>query len=314
MSTPRTTSTAPSGNSIAFTPSFTGRSAGCAFPTWVLIGVALVLAVLETPVNKFLFDVAIRSSNVGSWLVSFGFALLLLLLAHFAGVSLRHIWSDHRKKLVIGSLLIFVLLTFVLLVLVSILTVARAAFSADTGSLQDMSSSVRSAVASLGLWGTLFNAFGDISALVLATINIGGIFVTMMLAFFTHDSDKDFDAAARAVDRSRSKLKKLTATYITGKDKIIKEFAPNISGIGADYKSANQHVIELKMRLGTSARRRGRSPDHRYPRPARRGQPLRRRHRHQDRRRPRRRDAARRAFAAGSATARAEDRSPTTAA
>ena len=36
-----------------------------------------------------------------------------------------------------------------------------------------------------------------ISALVLVTVNIGGIFMTMMLSFLTHDPDKDLDAASR---------------------------------------------------------------------------------------------------------------------
>ncbi len=216
----------------------------------ILIGVGLLLAAFEAPVNKFLFDVALRSSNLMSWAISFAFACALLVLAHFAGVSLRHIWSDYRKRPVLGAILIFVVLAAVLFVLVSILTVARASFSANAGTIGDMFADVRQNVASVGLWRTLFNAFSDVSALVLATINIGGIFMTMMLAFFTHDSDKDFDAASRALDRYRRKIDRISSAYIRGKDAIVKEFAPDISGVSHDFTDANQRVIELKKRLG----------------------------------------------------------------
>jgi len=216
----------------------------------VLIGVGVLLAVFEAPVNKFLFDVALRSSNLMSWSISFAFACALLVLAHFAGVSLRHVWSDFYRRPVFGSILIFLVLASVLFVLVSILTVARASFSANAGTIGDMFADVRQTVASVGLWRTQFNAFSDVSALVLATINIGGIFMTMMLAFFTHDSDKDFDAASRALDRYRKKLDRISSAYIKGKDAIVKDFAANISGVGHDFTDANQQVIELKNRLG----------------------------------------------------------------
>lgn len=219
-------------------------------PGAVLIAVGVVLAIFEAPVNKFLFDVALRSSNLMSWSISFAFACALLVLAHFAGVSLRHVWSDYRKRPVIGSILIFAVLAAVLLVLVSILTVARASFSANAGSIGDMFANVRQTVASVGLWRTLFNAFSDVSALVLATINIGGIFMTMMLAFFTHDSDKDFDAAARALERCRRKIDRISSAYIKGKDAIVRDFAPDIGGVSHDFTDANQTVNELKRRLG----------------------------------------------------------------
>ena len=216
----------------------------------ILLGVGLVLALFEAPVNKFLFDVALRTSNLMSWFISFAFACALLFLAHFAGVSLRHVWSDYRRRPVIGSILLFLVLAMVLLTLVSILTVARAAYGANAGTIGDMFADVSSAVASVGLFRTLFNAFSDISALVLATINIGGIFMTMMLAFFTHDSDKDLDAASRALDRQRRHVAKISAVYLAKKAAIVKDFAPDLAGAGHDFKNANQKVVEYKTRLG----------------------------------------------------------------
>jgi succinate dehydrogenase hydrophobic anchor subunit len=216
----------------------------------VLVAIGVLLAALEAPVNKFLFDVALRSSNLMSWAISFFFACALLALAHFAGVSLPHIWSDYRKRPVLGAILIFLVLATVLFVLVSILTVARASFSANAGTIGEMFTTVSQNVASVGLWRTLANAFSDMSALVLATINIGGIFMTLMLAFFTHDSDKDFDAASRALDRYRRKVDGISSAYIKNKEAIVKDFQPDINGVSHDFTKANQEVIELKKRLG----------------------------------------------------------------
>ena len=216
----------------------------------ILLIVGLTLAVFEAPVNKFLFDVALRSSNLMSWAISFAFACALLILAHFAGVSLRHVWSDYRRRPVISSIVVFVVLSGVLLVMVGVLTVARAWFSANAGTIGDMFSDVTKTVASVGLWRTLIGAFSDVPAMVLATINIGGIFMTMMLAFFTHDSDKDLDAASRAYDRARKRVDGISSVYLKRKAAIVKDFAPDIGGVSHDFKNANQQVIELKKRLG----------------------------------------------------------------
>jgi hypothetical protein len=52
------------------------------------------LAAVETPVNKFLFDVALQSSNVASYAVSFAMAAFGLMLAHIAGRQMRQYYSD----------------------------------------------------------------------------------------------------------------------------------------------------------------------------------------------------------------------------
>jgi TRAP-type C4-dicarboxylate transport system permease small subunit len=219
-------------------------------PFWVLVAFGLALAFFEAPVNKFLFDVALQSSNLFSWTISFGFACALLILAHIAGFSLRQIWSEHRRRIVWSSLVIFILMFFALFVLVSILTIARAWFSAEAGTIRDLVSDVTSTVQAVGIWTTLRNAFADISALVLVTVNIGGILMTMMLSFFTHDPDKDLDAASRAVERHRARLAKIAKEFVSSKEKIVRDFAPQLAGHGANYKTANKNVIELKKRLG----------------------------------------------------------------
>ena len=66
----------------------------------ILLAVGTVLALLEAPVNKFLFDVALQSSSFASYTISIMFAAVLLILAHVCGRSLRQIWSEFRNRIV----------------------------------------------------------------------------------------------------------------------------------------------------------------------------------------------------------------------
>jgi hypothetical protein len=113
-----------------------------------------------------------------------------------------------------------------------------------------MFSAVQTTVVSQGLWGALTAAFSDISALILATVNIGGIFAALMLAFFTHDPDKDFDAAATEVDHLRAKIEKLDRQYSKAKATVIARHAPDLLVFSTNFKNANMRVIEAKKRLG----------------------------------------------------------------
>ncbi len=212
----------------------------------------MALALLEAPVNKYLFDVALNSASIVSYTVSVAFAFFLLVLAHVAGRSIRQVWSEYRHRLVWTSLALFLLLSVVLASLVGILTVGRASTSAvsELSNFNDLLSSVRSNVTSLGLWGTLAAAFSDMSALILATVNIGAIFMTMMLAFFTVDPDKDFDAAASEVEKHHVEMAKLQKRYIHERKTVVANHAPDLAGHSANYKTANGKVIELKTKLG----------------------------------------------------------------
>lgn len=212
---------------------------------------AVALALLEAPVNKFLFDVALQSIGIFSFLASVVLAFCLLILAHLAGKSIRQIWSEYRRRVVWSSLVIFLLIVVVLSTVVSILTVGRSLTSATAvASFQEMFSAVQTTVVQQGFWGALRTAFGDISALILATVNIGGIFAAMMLAFFTHDPDKDFDAASTAVDSQRTKLDRLDAQYTKAKAGVIKRHAPDLTVYSTSFKNANMQVIEAKKKLG----------------------------------------------------------------
>lgn len=211
--------------------------------------VALGLALLEAPANKFLFDVALQSSGFVSYCVSFGVTIFLLIFAHIAGRSIRQVWSDYRSKVIWSNVLIFLVCIGVALFIVGVLTVARAAFARVGGTIGDLLSGVAGNVTELGPIGALFAALGDTSALVLACINLGGMAVAFIIAFFSHDSDRDFDHAQNAVDRFEAQMEKMHDTYLRNRAAIVKQYAPDLVGLSGTYNNADGQVIQLKTRL-----------------------------------------------------------------
>ena len=71
----------------------------------------------------------------------------------------------------------------------------------------------------------------------------------MMLAFFTVDPDKDFDASATECKSTKPRSSKLYARYIARLDPFWRDML-NLAGHSANYTSANGKVIELKIKLG----------------------------------------------------------------
>lgn len=77
--------------------------------TFVLILVAIALAAFEAPANKFLFDMALQSTGLASYAASAAVTAFLLLLAHFAGRSIRQVWSDYRGKIIWSNIVVFLI-------------------------------------------------------------------------------------------------------------------------------------------------------------------------------------------------------------
>ena len=182
----------------------------------VLLIVGAGLALLEAFANKFLFDVALQSAGVVSYAVSSAITAFLLLMAHIAGRSIRQVWSDYRHKVIWSAPIVFLISIGLACLIIGVLTVARAAFASQGGTIGDLLSGIRGNVQDLGPIGTLMAALSDTSALVLACINVGGIGATFLLAFFSHDSDRDFDHAQNSVDRGEKALEKMHARLSQG--------------------------------------------------------------------------------------------------
>jgi succinate dehydrogenase hydrophobic anchor subunit len=216
---------------------------------WMLLVVGIVLALLEAPANKFLFDVALQSTGLASFGASAAVTAFLLILAHFAGRGIRQVWSDYRRRVIFSSLVTFIVCIAVATFMVGVLTVARAAFADESASIADIVKGVSGSVTDQGPLNAIGQALTNTSALVLACINIGGIVVTLLLAFFSHDSDRDYDHAQAHVAEGEKALAKMHARYLNAREKLVRQFAPDLLGYVGNYNAANQRVIELKTRL-----------------------------------------------------------------
>ena len=219
---------------------------------WIFWLLALGLAVLEAPVNKFLFDYAIQGTNLTSYLVSTAFAILLLLLAHLAGRCVRQVWSEYRRRIVWSNLIIALLGICVLAILISILTIGRARYSAgaaDPG-LGSLFTDIGGQVSQHGFFSSLLSAFSDVSALILFTVNFGGVVIAMLLGFFSHDPDKDFDHAEASLRRATRRLNKLQSRYVQSRAKVIRKFTPDLTGASRNFADSNNKIIEMKTLLG----------------------------------------------------------------
>jgi hypothetical protein len=144
-----------------------------------------------------------------------------------------------------------VLATLVLGLLVSILTIGRAKFSAGSADpgLGSLFNHIGGEVNQLGFFGSLSSAFSDTSALILFTVNLGAILTAVLLGFFSHDPDKDFDHASTALQSSLKKLADLQKRYANSRTKIIRNLSPDLAGVSRNYSESNNRIIEIKTML-----------------------------------------------------------------
>lgn len=207
-----------------------------------------MLAVIETPVNKFLFDVSLQSSNATSYLVSFAVAVFVLVAAHAAGKSARQVWSEYRTKHHWSNIALSIGVLIVLLGVVSVLTIGRGEFAAarlDPG-LGGVFSAVKEKVVSIGFWGALSHALADTSALVLMTINIASIMVAFLLGFLSHDPDKHFDKAFERHKACQVSMERYEAKYSKAVSSICEQARKKLNAINIRYSAANAAIVAQK--------------------------------------------------------------------
>jgi hypothetical protein len=207
------------------------------------------LALMEAFANQFLFEVALQARGYVAYLVSVVITGFLLLLSHIAGSSIRQVWSEFRRKFYWGALVVCFGALAISLIIVGILTIARAQFATDTGTIDDLLNRVQTDVVSVGLLGMLSAALAEMHALVLACINIGGIGVTFLIAYFSHDPDRSFDHAQSSMERNEAKLAKLYRRYVKARAAVVERYSTDLVGFAANYNTANAQVIKLKSLL-----------------------------------------------------------------
>jgi hypothetical protein len=81
-------------------------------------------------------------------------------------------------------------------------------------------------------------------------MNGAGALIVAILAFLSRDPDRDFDAAARAVDRHQRRQARTMRAFLRRKRRIVAEMAVDVAGHAANYKRASWQVVDLKRRLG----------------------------------------------------------------
>jgi hypothetical protein len=220
-------------------------------PAGAFYALAVMLAIVETPVNKFLFDVALQGSNLTSYLVSFAVAGFILIAAHLAGRLTRQCWSEFKTKFYVSNIVIVAVIMTILLGVVGILTIGRAEFSAAAlASGIELFSSVGQKVQVQGVIRALAAALSDTSALVLATVNVTSILAAFLLGYFSHDSDKHLDkafekhkSADRALERRDRQLKARS-------EKARERARVRLGDINTRYTAANAAIVTQKAARG----------------------------------------------------------------
>jgi hypothetical protein len=216
--------------------------------TWLFVLAAIVLAVLEAPINKFMLDNILVGSNFDSYALSLFVTLCMLYLAHIAGAKIRQVRSAYQEKIYWSHILVSLAILVVLSACVGALTIGRAFYSiAATGPVAaDIFAEIGRQIQSIGILASLRAALSDKAAFFLACLNSAGIAVAFLAAFIKYDSDKIYQSALDAKESSDRALSKMEKKYDTKVAKIARKYAPQLSMASSAYGAQNAQVIALK--------------------------------------------------------------------
>jgi len=216
------------------------------------IGAAIILALLEAPINKFMLDNILRGSNFDSYVISVFVTFVMLALAHYAGHHLRQFRSEYEERIYLSKIVVSMVILIILLGCISVLTIGRAFYS--TAALvavgKDIFSEIGRQVITVGLWQTLKAALSDNSALFLACLNTAGLAIAFLAAFTRYDSDKNYESAIDAERRANKALAKLETKYSQAVSRVAKNFEPKLSGVAAAYGAQTARLVTLKANRG----------------------------------------------------------------
>jgi hypothetical protein len=231
------------------------RSTDAARISKILIFVVFIcFALWEAPINKFMFDMVLKSNNLESYFVSLVITTAMLGLAHVAGVQTRQIRGSFEDTVYFSKIAVSIIILLLLATCVCILTIGRASYSIVGSNLPntDIFSHIAVQVQNVGLWAALVAALSDRSALILATLNITGIASAFFLAYITHDSDAFYQAALNEASSAQRKFNRSARTYEKKISKIGKRFATRLGNLAAAYGEQNAKVISLKRSRNAS--------------------------------------------------------------
>lgn len=225
---------------------------GNGLPIGWFIGAAVVLALLEAPINKFMLDNILRGSNFDSYVISFFVTFIMLALAHYAGHHLRQFRSEHEEEIYYSKIAVAVVILIILMACVGVLTIGRAFYSTATSVAlgRDIFSEIGRQIVTVGIWPTFVAALGDNSALFLACLNTAGLAIAFLAAFTRYDSDKNYQAAIDAEKRANRALGKMEGKYAKIVNAIGNKFSPKLSAVAAAYGAQTARLVALKSNRG----------------------------------------------------------------
>jgi hypothetical protein len=71
----------------------------------------------------------------------------------------------------------------------------------------------------------------------------------LLLGFFSHEPDRDFEHADNALKKSSRVIARLQKKYAKSRAKTIRKFAPDLTGTSRNYAESNNRIIEIKSLL-----------------------------------------------------------------
>lgn len=218
---------------------------------WALF-IAIGLAALEAPINKFMLDNILRGSNFDSYAISLFMTFICLGLGHMAGILARQIRGTYHENIYISNIVGFIAILAVLVVWIGALTIGRAFYSvaSPTSLASGIFSEITRQVTTIGPWTAFTRALSDQAAFFLACLNTAGVAFVFLLAFMTHDSDRVYQSVLDEAEKATSSRLKLERKYNGSVDKIAAKYGPKLEIISTSYGAQNARLVELKRMRG----------------------------------------------------------------
>lgn len=218
---------------------------------WALL-IAIGLAALEAPINKFMLDNILRGNNFDSYAISLFMTFISLGLAHIGGYLARQIHGEYHEKIYAGNIVGVLAILVVLATWVGALTIGRAFYSvAGPSSLgSEIFSEISRQVTTIGPWTAFVRALSDQTAFFLACLNTAGIIFVGLIAFVTHDSDRVYQSALDESEKANRAHTRLERSYNRGVEKIAKKYSLKLEITAATCGAQNAQVVALKRSRG----------------------------------------------------------------
>jgi len=192
---------------------------------WLFWIPAVIVFLMEAFINKIVIDMAAQMPGGWSLLISGLLSLLLVWLAHNAGVSWRQIRSELENRTLWPTVLL-ALGSVALIALIVVLLISLRAYFAlvDTSNGMDIFSTLKDVAAVAFSWSFLQRAFTVPEALAIGGVNVLALAFAFVFAFLSHDNDKEYDRRYREMKTTRKARIRAIARYESEQKAVYERF------------------------------------------------------------------------------------------